>query len=889
VRRALAAGGLAVLALGAVGGGATRTVSAQDPAAALRAGDYDAAIAALTRQARQDPRRAATHRALARTLAEAGRYAEAEEAIKAFQAASPRSPELLETLGEVMLARGKRAEAEAALKKAIAGGAADALLAEARLAILRFERGEKEEARRSFHRLIAAYNQADELSSDQLVAVALACRYLGADEPQLFKDALKAYDEAIAADPDNVDARASLAELFLEKYNGTDAAAAAREALDRNPSHPRALLALARVLEADGAPGTMDMLRRSLKVNPSLPEARVFLAELRLDQEDYVEAAREAEALLAEDAASLPALSVLAAARHLQGDAAGFEAARTRALAVSPRSAELYNRLAEISARNRLYREAAQFARQAVALDATSWRGHGLLGLNQLRLGQVDEGRKSLEASFAGDPYNVWIKNTLDLLDTFPKYRETKTAHARIFLHEKEAELLAPLASALAEEAYARLTERYGYVPEGPVRVEVYPDHADFSVRTVGLAGLAGLGACFGPVLALDSPSAREVGQFNWGSTLWHELAHTVTLGMTGNRVPRWFTEGLSVHEEHRARPGWGDDVTLEFLRALKAGELLPLGDLNSGFMRPKGPEQVAISYFQASLVVEWIESQRGFPAIRDLLKAYAEGKTTEQAFERVLGQTLADFDKGFFAHLQQRYAGPLAALHPPARLLLETPDSSRRPTADGLRQRADADPGGFEAQIAAGLALFHASRRADALPYLERAEALLPDYAGKDSPHFYLAAIYKDQGKTDEAIAQLQKLTAISDGHYRGQLELARLLEDRGDLAGAAASLDRALYISPFEAAVHERLAALHGRLGDRPGVVRARRALVALDPTDRPEALYQLALALQAAGDAPGARREVLRALEIAPRFQRAQELLLRLHEERAGGASR
>jgi hypothetical protein len=54
-----------------------------------------------------------------------------------------------------------------------------------------------------------------------------------------------------------------------------------------------------------------------------------------------------------------------------------------------------------------------------------------------------------------------------------------------------------------------------------------------------------------------------------------------------------------------------------------------------------------------------------------------------------------------------------------------------------------------------------------------------------------------------------------------------------------------------------------------------------------DKPEALYQLALALAEAGDAAGARREVLRALELAPRFQRAQELLLRLHRGTAGAS--
>ena len=39
----------------------------------------------------------------------------------------------------------------------------------------------------------------------------------------------------------------------------------------------------------------------------------------------------------------------------------------------------------------------------------------------------------------------------------------------------------------VAEEAFATLSERYGYAPPLPIRVEVFPRHADFSVRTLGL------------------------------------------------------------------------------------------------------------------------------------------------------------------------------------------------------------------------------------------------------------------------------------------------------------------------------------------------------------------------------------------------------------------
>src|SRR6185503_19967970 len=175
----------------------------------------------------------------------------------AFMARNPRSPEMWNTLGERLTARGRLDEARAAFEKAIAGRATDAPSAEANLAVLRYEKGEREEATKAFRRLIDAYNTRDALSSEDLVAVAIACRYLGVDDPQLFKDALKAFDDAIAADPANIDARVRLAELFLEKYNGSDAASTLEEALERDPRHARALLAMARVRDFDGAPGVL--------------------------------------------------------------------------------------------------------------------------------------------------------------------------------------------------------------------------------------------------------------------------------------------------------------------------------------------------------------------------------------------------------------------------------------------------------------------------------------------------------------------------------------------------------------------------------------------------------------------------------------------------------
>ena len=69
---------------------------------------------------------------------------------------------------------------------------------------------------------------------------------------------------------------------------------------------------------------------------------------------------------------------------------------------------------------------------------------------------------------------------------------------------------------------------------------------------------IGALGACFGRVVTMDSPKARPPGEFQWEATLWHELAHVVTLQMSNQRVPRWLTEGISVYEENAGAPGVG-------------------------------------------------------------------------------------------------------------------------------------------------------------------------------------------------------------------------------------------------------------------------------------------------------------------------------------------
>jgi tetratricopeptide (TPR) repeat protein len=739
----------------------------------------------------------------------------------------------------------------------------DSLTATLRLGEVRMDRGDRTGAARIFDRFIDIYNsRGSRLTSSELLAVARACRYLGADDPQLFKDALRAYDAAIAADSGNVEARVELGEMFLEKYNGPDARQMFAGVLRENPSQPRALLGMARVLAFDGAPGADSLVRRSLAVNARLVEARLMLARLRLDSEEYDDAEREAARALDTDPGSPVAHALIAGSRYMRDDRKGFEEASRRALERDPRSVILHTTLAEIASRNRRYQDAVDFARRAVVQDSGSSLARGALGMNALRVGRFDTARVHLERAFARDPYHVWIKNTLDLLDTFSEYRETRTNRFHLIIHGREAALLSPYLVELLDEGYRKLAARYGYEPPTPIRLEVYRSHGDFSVRTVGLPGLGALGVSFGSVLAMHSPSARQVGEYNWGSTVWHELAHAFTLGMTDHRIPRWLSEGISVLEERRARPGWGADTPLGFLVAYARGRMPPVSRMNDAFTRPAFPEQIVFAYYQASLVCEMIEKQFGARAMVDILKAYRGGDDTERVMRSTLKVSPEELDKRFDAYVRERFARQIAAVSVPT------------------GGAAGAPPRGqFVALITEGKALLARGEHAEAITVLQRAKALFPEYAEAESPYRHLAAAYAATGDPRRAAAELQTHTLLNESDYASNLALAEMLEKLGDRGGAAAALERAIWISPYDPAVHVRLAEHLAATGDRAKVVRERRAIVALDPVDRAEARYQLARALVEAGDRTAARREVLLALEEAPSFERAQILLLEL----------
>ena len=878
VRESMRAGGMLLLA--------AAIASAQTPAAYQAAvakygdantlyttGQYANAILVLQAMPKTDSAWLAAQPLLVRSLAYVGRYDDAER-VGREAAAAPGGKLILNTLGETVLMRGKRAAAESLFTRAVEQKAADSLTAKLNLAILAFDRGDRQRALDAFDKFIDVYNNsAPSLSSDDLVAVGLAVRYLGVRDPQLFKDALKAFDGALRLDPANDDARVKLGELFLEKYNHADAQTEFEEVLRTNPNHPRALIGAAKRRDADNQPGVDSLVDAALKVNPEYVPALLMRANAYVEIEDYAGAQRELDHVLRIDPVNSQAIAMYAAVKNLLRDEAGYNSYKQRALAQNPKDGDFFVTVGELSARVRQYDKAAAFAREGTSVDSTNWNAWATLANNLLRMGRVDEARRAFDRSFKGDPYNLWTKNTLDLLDTYKYYDLVPTDHARLMVEKTESGILGVYLGDIVEQAYKTFSTKYGYTPSEPVRIEVYRSHADFSVRTVGLNGLGALGVSFGNTLAFDSPAAKDGGSFNWASTVWHELAHTFTLGTTDHRIPRWFSEGLSVYEEHKARIGWGFTPSAGFLLAFRGNKLVPVSRMNDGFMRPAYPEQVMYSYYQASLVCDLIARDYGEKAIIDMLSAYRAGQTTDEVFRSVLKIDLKAFDKKFDDYLRQRFSVALQSLSGDSIAV----DPSR--TADEMMQRVRRRPHYPTTMIAAKI-LTDRGEQELALGLLETAKGLFPENTSPDGPYMQLLDLYKTRpADSTKMLALLKDLVRYGTTEYEPHLLLADMLQQRGDLAGAADALERAMYINPFDAGVHERMAGLYKQSGDKAKVVRERRALVGLNPVDRAGAWYRLAVAQEEAGDATGAIRSVVRSLEDAPNYQLAQELLLKL----------
>jgi tetratricopeptide (TPR) repeat protein len=836
--------------------------------AELKKGDYEQAVKLLTTRLAGNPNDAEAESYLLRAYIETGRYAEAEGSAKKFLLKNSNAGLVQHQLAEVYSQTGRYAEAVAELENASGNlektGIDKKFYSDLRRAEVLRQMGQEDRAQAIFATVVKYFAEHDPSNAAELSLLARTLVHL-----ERFQDANDVFRNAIEADPTQIETQLEAGELFSEKYNYAEAAQFYVDALQVNPNSARAHMDLAINKMLEGSEEMLPAIGRSLAINPNFVGARVFKAGMALQAGEFAEASTELEKAFKVNPRSLEAHSMRAAMLYLQDQDTAPEISAT--LAINPRYGEIFNTLSHFATLTRRTEQAAQFARRAVELSPRLWSAHLNLGMALLRLGQMTEGRAAVETSFKGDPFNVWAKNTLDLLDTMADFKETKRGPFVIKAAAKESDVLSIYAGELLEEAAAKLTAKYHFTPQGPIYIELFQNHDDFAVRALGLPGLGALGVCFGPLVAQDSPSARETGEFNWGSTLWHEFTHVITLQMTNYRVPRWFTEGLSVYEERRARPGWGDDWNAAFLRAFAAGRWSRIEDLDTAFQRPRNPDDLPLAYFQASQVCEFIVDRFGFDAILRMLALYRDKAHTPEVLSQALKLTPEQFDRSFKEYLEAKTRPLLAALKTEPNLTASLNKD------EVLKLLATEDT--FGLHMRAGNLLLADGDTDAAVRHFKRATDLFPYYTGDGNPYELLAGILEKKGDPAQAADALEQLIKYDENNLNALKSVARLRLAQGDRARALETLRLSFYVDPFDYTAHSQAGELSLDAKDYGRAVAEFQAALALQPPNIAEANYNLATAYYSLGRQPEAKRAVLRALESAPRYEKAQELLLKI----------
>jgi cellulose synthase operon protein C len=628
---------------------------------------------------------------------------------------------------------------------------------------------------------------------------------------------------------------------------------------------------MARAVADDNPPAALKFVQRALELNPSDVGAHLFTAELAID-EDRRAAAREAiKKARSINANSLEAWSLQAAVAFVEGRDDEYKESIAAALKINPLYGEAHRVVGSVTARYYRFDEAAEHVRRAIALDRENARAQADLGAHLMRTGDERNARRALELAFRADPYDVITYNLLGLLDTLETFETVREGDLTIKLHPDEAAVMREYAPALAREALETLGKRWSFTPKGPLLIEIFPRHDDFAVRNVGLPGMIGaLGACFGRVVTMDSPKARPPGDFNWGATLWHELAHVITLQLSNQRIPRWLTEGISVFEEKRARPEWGREMEVTFARALDRGEVLKLDALNAGF---QNPQTISLAYYEASLLVEHIVNVHGEPALRALVASFADGVDTTAAINKVLNLELDALQKSFDGFLDQRFRALRAALVVPDDLAPDMP-------LDRIRALAAQHPGSFAVQMTLGRALRSVDPQS-AIQAFERASALIPMATGSESPQAQIVEVAMKLGDKARAARALEALSTQDHTDVESARQLVGLLDPKAERERLKSALQKVVAVDPFDSGAHTTLGRMALEDGRPPDAVRAFRVALAGGPSDRASAHADLAEGLVLTGARDEAKKQTLSALEIAPTYERAQELLLKLVE--------
>lgn len=723
-----------------------------------------------------------------------------------------------------------------------------------------------------------------------LTALGRAALLLGAD-PKMVLDRL--FDPVKKAAPDLREIHLATGQLALDKGDFALAAKIFQDALKRFKTDADIQFGLARSLMSGSRRPALRALDLAMEFNEKHIPARLLLVDHLVDAEEYEEAEKLLKEVLAVNVNQPEAWAYRAVMAHLRNDKAKETQFRTDALrhyTNNPAVDQLIGR--KLSQKYR-FAEGAAYQRLALKSDKRFLPAKFQLAQDLLRLGEEEEGWKLVADVHEADGYDVNAFNLVTLKDTTDKFVALTNDHFVLRMDAREAKIYGPRVLALLQRAHDTLTAKYGLKLEKQTIVEIYPEQKDFGVRTFGMPDNPGfLGVCFGCLITANSPASARGHASNWEATLWHEFCHVITLTLTKNKMPRWLSEGISVYEERQASPAWGQVMNPRYREMILGDELTAVGDLSSAFLTAKSDLHLQFAYYESSLVVQFLIEKFGVGKLRAILADLATGKEINkaivahtaplekvekdfEAYAKDLAKRLApglDFEK------PKGLAGLLPGMlgRPPEATVVVPPATAPepKPLLDPLKLH----PKNFYLLTQHAKKLMAEKKFAEAKAPLQKLIENYPTHTGADSALWLLAEVHRELKETPQERAVLTKVAALDADAVDAYLRLMELAAATKDWPVVAENARRYLAVNPLVPQPHRWLARASEELKQPQEAIAAYQTVLLLDPADPAEVHFRLAKLFNAT-DAKSAKQHILMALEEAPRFREAHELLLKL----------
>lgn len=674
----------------------------------------------------------------------------------------------------------------------------------------------------------------------------------------------------------------AIGELALEKHDYQLAVENFKKVLELAPGDTNAMGQMAIAYKPSDSEATSAAVESALKINPKHGPSSLIVADRLISSEQYDLADDTLDELLAVNPNNYQAWSYKAAIAHLQNQPAKEGEFRTKALSHWQSNPEVDHIIGRELSEKYRFAEGEKYQRRAIVYDNRYLPAKMQLAHDLLRLGQELEGWKLADEVFDEDQYSVVAHNLVTLREEISKFKTFEQDGFVVRMDAQEAKIYGPRVLDLLSRAKASLTKKYESQLETPIFVEIFPRQQDFAIRTFGLPGGSGfLGVCFGRVITMNSPAAQGQGLTSWESVLWHEFCHVVTLQKTKNRMPRWLSEGISVYEENLADPAWGDSISVTYREMILGDDLTPVSKLSAAFLQPKSGLHLQFAYYESSLVVEHLIKQYGLPALIDVLDELSQGTPINDALRRHCAPVEV-IDKQFAAFAVER-AGTLAPKGNWEKLEGDLKLGSLEPSE--LADWNAEHPDNLVGIVAEGLAWVEQEQWDKAIVRLEAAKKLSPL---TKSIYLGLAKAYQQTDQPEKEYQTLEQFAKIEADNVELFTKLLERSSARGQWESTKKYARKLLALNPLLTAPHRYLSLAAEKTSDDQALIESLSVLALMNPLDAADVHYRLASALNRGNQLDLAKRQVIMALEKAPRYRDAHALLLKIVEQQNANES-